>query len=195
MKSNSDHRKQALPVILAAVISATMVAGCCTSRQIVGVVVPEAVFRTESSITNRIHLPLRAEDRQRVVDFLASGGNRKTGGGSPDEATKSDLLLVEPMLDLLAKRPLKADEIKSCSLPELTKYLGKAFTSQIVDARNYDEHNVYAEPPDGVEWSQFPPWPLAFRHEHIWWIFFPDDAKQITGLMLAAEISREKPNN
>ena len=115
--------------------------------------------------------------------------------GSPDPAAQRELELVKPLLDFLAEHQLAADDIKSGTAGAVTSYLGKTFVRQIVDGRNYDQRNVFEEPPEGAEWVQYPPWPFAFRHGSIWWVFFPNDAGKVTGLMLAAEITREKPNN
>jgi hypothetical protein len=145
-------------------------------------------------------VPLEARDRERIEGFLVSGGNRKNEGGSPYADAKREKELVGPLLNYLSQ-PVSADEMKSTTVPVVTQYFGKKFMSQIVDARNYDERNVESpkgfdkEAPKPLEWAQYPPWPFAFRHGRFWWVFFPNDAGAVTGLMLTGEITRGRPKN
>ncbi len=199
MKATSRYRiRERVFLFFTTAVCAAVLTGCCLHRPSQFVVVPEAVFRTEKSIADRIRLPLTPDGRQRVTNFLAGNASLKYKGGSSDPAVKRELELVKPLLDFLTEHhehQLSADDIKSGTAGALTSYLGKTFVRQIVDGRNYDQRNVFEEPPEGAEWVQYPPWPFAFRHGSIWWVFFPNDAGKVTGLMLAAEITREKPNN
>ena len=140
-------------------------------------------------------MPLKAEDRKKVIDFLVAGGDWRNRGGFPDAAVHLELHLVEPLLAFLTERQLTTDDLENRGVSVVTKYFGKTFTHQIVDARNYDQRHVYEESPEDIEWGQYPPWPFALRHGCFWWVFFPNDAGRVTGLMLATAIEREKPKN
>jgi hypothetical protein len=194
MKTTNPVQNQSF--VLACAFTCAALSGCCwAGRAPLVVIVPEAVFRTEASITNRIRLPLTTAGRKTITDFIEAGGNWKNRGGAPDTGIEDEMKAVEPVLDYLTTHTLSVDEMKTNGVSVFTAYFGKKYTSQIVDSRNYDQRNVYQEAPDGADWSQYPPWPLAMKHDRFWWVFFLNDRKQCTGLMLMSEITREKPKN
>ena len=198
MKANNGPKsKQKILLFVWIIANAALLTGCCcTGRSPAVVIVPEAVFRTETTIADRIRLKLMPEGRQSITNFIRFGGNWKNQGGTPATAdAMHEMEDVAPVLDFLAANVLFSDQIKTNGVAVLTKYFGKTYTSQIVDSRNYDQRNVYKEAPDDAPWCCYPPWPLALHHGQFWWVFFLNDEKQCTGLMLTSDILRAKPKD
>lgn len=177
-----------LTCCLAGIAGCLLLAGCCSHRPVSAVVVPEAIFRTEISATNRIRLPLAEPGRKSLTEFLAQDGDWSNRSGTPDPAVVRD---ARPVLETLATQPLTLSNLKAGNYLTLNYYFGKEYSRQIVDARNYDPHHPYnaqGEP----EYAAFP---LAFHHGHFWWLFYPDAEGNITGLMLVREIHRSQPTD
>jgi hypothetical protein len=152
------------------------------------VVVPEEIFRTETYVTNRVSLPLSISGRTNLTEFLGHGGDRRNRSGSPDPGLVPD---AKPLLGFLASQLLTLKDLKAGNYPILTRYFGKMYSRQVIDARNYDPHHHYNSRGE-LEYAAFP---LAFRHACFCWLFYPDDDGNITGLMLVSDIERQKPTN
>src|SRR5258706_15009291 len=95
---NRNRLRERVFLFFTMAVCAAVLTGCCFHRQSQFVVVPEAVFRTEGAITNRICFPLTADDRQRGTYFLAAGGKRKKKGGSPQPGAQREIRLARRLL-------------------------------------------------------------------------------------------------
>lgn len=184
---NSRNRKSGVELVVCG-LSALLFTGCCGLKPATVVVVPEAIFRTETVLTNRIHLPLNPQDREKLTRFLGAGGDWSNTGGSPDLTTTRQ---AEPVLDFLASNPLTLAELKAGHYAVLNQYFGKKLSRQIVDARNYDPRHFLSQDGERV----FAPLPAALRHARFWWLFYPDDNGNLASLMVISVIERAKPKD
>jgi len=140
---------------------AALLAGCCSVPP-PSVAVREAVHRSELASTNRVALPLTAETRAFVLQFLSSGRN---------PALEQDATISDPqagsrylgLLDLLSGSSLAVSNLVADQRFNATAafkpWFPKAALRQVIDAR---------------EDFTLPVQPYAFldatgRH---WWVFY-----------------------
>src|ERR1043165_1313220 len=118
-------------------LSAIWLSGCAARRPAY-VVVPRATSRSAEPIT----LPLTAEGRQRLEEFLSKAGHPGAADPVPDPAAAEH----RRALDALAKAPtLEVDTTNSAArrfceaaaalCRETALFLGKPLVRQVVDAR------------------------------------------------------------
>ena len=139
-----------------ALVIPLLAVGCCTVETPF-VAVPQAVFRSELSVTNRIALPLTTTSREFLIKFLRAGGNRDN---------LEDGTIVDPaaerhyggLLDLLGR----SENLAVTNLTERGEFkhwlLGPA-VRQVVDARD-------VAPP------VLQPFALRDTDGKYWWIFY-----------------------
>jgi hypothetical protein len=161
---------------------------CCWQGRPKVVVVPEAVFRTETSVTNRIKLPLDGSGQTSVTEFLAHGGSRSNRSGTPDPSV---VPAAQPLITFLSSQVLRLDDLKAGGYPVLTSYFGRTYSRQVVDARNYDpRHRI-----DTQGEPEYVPYPVAYHHARFWWLFYPDTDGNISGLMIVSDTAKAEPKD
>jgi hypothetical protein len=135
------------------------------------VAVPEARFRSEVALEERITLPLDPEGRARLLAFLRAGGDRDRIGTDvvdPAAATR-----YGPLLDRLS-------DASSLSLAHLTEkatynaWFGDRRVRQVVDAR--------AEAPPAID-------PVAATDGQYWWVF-SHRQKRLASLLVVKAVGK-----
>jgi hypothetical protein len=131
------------------------------------VAVPEARFRTEDTNADRLRVPLSDDDRERLVRFLRSGGDRhrpRTVVADPNAAARyADLLALLQAPDLTIARFAEAP------------LFHQPCTDQIVDSRE-------ESPPASNR-------PEACTDGAYWWIAYPS-ADRVTGILVTRELHK-----
>ena len=130
----------------------------CGARRPEYVTVPQSQFRSAEPI----RLPLQQPDRDRLLAFFSSGGNRYASGNVADDAARGhrqalDALADGANLSVQASRPARefcAMAVSLCGQAPL--FLKRRVVQEVVDARD-------DRPPF--------PHPLAVSDGHYWWIF------------------------
>jgi hypothetical protein len=149
-------------LLIAVGIGLMLVGGGCRSLRPPGVSVREAIHRSELASTNRIVLPLTAESREFVLQFLRSGRNPVLEG----DATISNPGAEQQyggLLDLLGRGSLAVSNLvadqKFNASAAFKPWFPKPALRQVIDAR---------------EEFVLPVQPFAFldaRGDH-WWVFY-----------------------
>ncbi len=180
--------------ILTFILGCVVLAGCCCPKQSQVAIVPEQIFRTEISITNRIHLKLNSADRQRIENFLSAGGVQKKSSLVDHNSRGAEDLKAVPdakdLLDLLSSRLLQIEELEGKKNETITRYFGNTFHHQVVDARNPDPWRYI----DANGHDDFASPPTVFTHDRFWWIFYPDHSTNVSALMIVRNVTRDRPN-
>lgn len=158
-------------------ISVVLLSGCAARRPAY-VVVPRATSRSAEPVT----LPLTAEGRQRLEEFLSKGGHPAAADPVPDPSAAEHARA----LDALAKAPtLAVDTTNSAARQfcdaaaalcrETVLFRGKPLVRQVVDARE-TRRPVSA--------------PIAVADAGYWWIFKARDGR-LTEVLLVCAVDRE----
>jgi hypothetical protein len=137
-------------------LALVLLAGCRTLPPYVAV--PEAVFRTEETASDRLPLPLDEAGRDFLVRFLQAGGDRdnlETGTGADLGAAERYSGLIALLSD---SANLEVSEAPSLSVA-FKSWFPKPPRSQVIDARD-------AAPPVTQ--------PLAYLgvDGRYWWVFY-----------------------
>jgi hypothetical protein len=141
------------------------VLACCPSITVVAV--PEARFRTENTSEDRLRVPLSDADRERLIRFLRSGGDRhrpRTVVADPNAAARYAELLA-----LLQAPSLPMARFEAAPLFQ------HPCTDQIVDGRE-------ESPPASNR-------PMACTDGAYWWIAYPS-ADRVTGILVTRELHK-----
>jgi hypothetical protein len=144
----------------------------CYTAPVAYVPVRETRFRSETTKTKRIQLPLTAESRGRLLTFFRAGGdNDRIGGEVVDpEAEKR----YAPLLDLLG-------DPRNLALEDLTEkdtyrsWFQSPAIRQVIDARE--------ESPPVIA-------PVAVTDGKYWWVFYHRH-KRLAELLVIKAIPRE----
>lgn len=160
---------------VAALATALALCSCETSRVVAPyVVVREAQFRTEQSVSDRLSLPLDATNRERILRYLKAGGNTQLyGRGIADPGAEQHYNTVLQRLS----RPLTSDDLNSA---ELKKLFSRGPLYQIIDSR---ERFALSD-------TQV----AAMFDGSYWWIFYHANSKTFDHLLITRAIGT-KPSN
>jgi hypothetical protein len=155
--------------------TALVLCSCETSRVVAPyVVVREAQFRTEQSVSDRISLPLDARSRDRILRYLKAGGNTQLyGKGIADPGAEQHYNIVLQRLS----QPMTSDDLKSA---ELKKLFSRGPLYQIIDSR---ERFALSD-------TQV----AAMFDGSYWWIFYHANSKTLDHLLITRAIGT-KPSN
>jgi hypothetical protein len=151
-------------------LALVLLAGCRTMPAYVAV--PEAVFRTEETASDRLPLPLDEAGRDFLVRFLEAGGDRD----NLETGTGVDLGALERYAGLIAllSDPVNLEVSEAPSLSAAFKpWFPKHPLSQVIDARD-------AAPPVTQ--------PLAYLgvDGRYWWVFYHSDGEAAQLMVIKA---------
>ncbi len=163
---------------LLAVFLPVLLAAGCAARRPTYIVVPRATSRSAEPVT----LPLTAEGRQRLEEFLSKGGHPAAADPVPDPSAAEhrqvlDALAKDAALDVDTTNSTarKFCEAAAALCRETALFLGKPLVRQVVDARE-TRRPVSA--------------PLAVADNNYWWIFRARAGK-LTEVLLVVAVDRE----
>jgi hypothetical protein len=161
----------------AVILSAVLFVGCAARRPAY-VVVPRATSRSEEPVT----LPLSAEGRQRLADFLGKGGHPRAADPVPDPNATEHARVLDAlaktdalMVDTTNPAARKFCDAAAALCGQTGLFQGKPLVRQVVDARE-TRRPVSA--------------PLAVADGGYWWIFKARDGRLIEVLLVCA-VERE----
>ncbi len=155
--------------ILAAAIFALALWGC--RGPVAFVAVREARFRSELATKDRLQLPLTAEERRRLMEFLRAGGDTDRIGGEIVDPQAEERF--SPLLDRLSdQRYLALEDITEHDTYD--PWFCKERIRQVVDARE--------ESPPAID-------PVAATDGQYWWVFY-HHKKQLKWLLVVKTIPK-----
>jgi hypothetical protein len=163
---------------LFALVLPMLLAAGCAARRPVYVVVPRATSRSAEPVT----LPLTAEGRQRLEEFLSKGGHPSAADPVPDPSAAEHRRVLDALaksetldVDTTNSAARKFCEAAAALCRETALFVGKPLVRQVVDARE-TRRPVSA--------------PLAVAENNYWWIFRARAGK-LTEVLLVVAVDRE----